>query len=46
MAVVKGTGDSAAEIDLSELAAGDVVRFTTVTDDNGDEKIDTIVVIN
>lgn len=44
--VMKGMGDSAKKIDLSELAASDVIRFTTVTDDNGDETIDTIVVMN
>ncbi|HML37078.1 MAG TPA: hypothetical protein PKA19_06635 [Bacillota bacterium] len=44
--VMKGTGDSAKAIDLSDLAAGDVIRFTTVTADSGDETIDTIVVMN
>lgn len=43
--VMKGVGDSAAEIDLSELALDDVIRFTTITDDNGKEIIDAIVVM-
>lgn len=43
--VMKGTGDSAAEIDLSELAADDVIRFTTTTDDSGNEVINAIAVM-
>jgi hypothetical protein len=45
VSVMKGTGDSAAEIDLSELKADDVIRFTTVTDDSGNETIDAINVL-
>jgi hypothetical protein len=45
VAVMKGTGDNAAEIDLSELKTDDVIRFTTATDDSGNETIDTIVVM-
>ncbi|MDD3169572.1 MAG: hypothetical protein PHC91_08975 [Eubacteriales bacterium] len=41
----KGFGDAAAEIDLSELAAGDVIRFTVITDESGKEVIDSIVVM-
>ncbi len=45
VSVMKGTGDNAAEIDLSELKADDVIRFTTVTDDGGDKTIDAINVL-
>jgi hypothetical protein len=45
VSIMKGMGDSAAEIDLSELKADDVVRFTTATDDGGNEVIDSIVVM-
>lgn len=45
VAVMKGIGDAAAEIDLSELAVDDVIRFTTGTDDNGNEVIITIHVM-
>lgn len=34
VAVMKGMGENAAKIDLSELAANDVIRFTTITDDS------------
>ena len=43
--IMKGTGDSASEIDLSELKTDDVIRFTTITNDNGDEVIDSIAVM-
>ncbi len=43
--VTKGIGDAAAEIDLSELAVDDVIRFTTITGDEGNEVIDAIVVM-
>jgi len=43
--VTKGIGDTAAEIDLSELAVDDVIRFTTITGDDGNEVIDSIVVM-
>lgn len=45
VSVMKGAGDNAAEIDLSELKADDVIRFTTVTDDSGNETIDAINVL-
>ncbi len=45
VAIIKGTGEDAAEIDLSELAADNVIRFTTITD-NGNEVINSIVVID
>ncbi len=45
ISVMKGTGDNAVEIDLSELKADDVIRFTTVTDDSGNETIDAINVL-
>jgi len=45
MTVTKGMGDTAAEIDLSELAVDDVIRFTTITDDDGNEVINAIVVM-
>jgi hypothetical protein len=44
VAIMKGSGDNAAEIDLSELKADDVIRFTTVADDSGSETIDAIIV--
>lgn len=43
--ITKGIGDAAAEIDLSELAADDVIRFKTITDDGGNEAIQSIVVM-
>lgn len=43
--ITKGTGDSAAEIDLSELAPGDVIQFMTITGDTGEEKIAAITVM-
>ena len=45
VAIMKGQGESATEIDLSELAADDVIRFTTTDDDDGNEVIDAIVVM-
>jgi hypothetical protein len=45
VSVMKGTGDNAKEIDLSELAAGDVIRFATETDDSGNKVINSIVVM-
>jgi len=38
-------GDGAAKIDLSELAADDVITFTTTTGDDGNEVIVTIQVM-
>lgn len=43
--ITKGRGDSATKIDLSELKAGDLIRFTTTKDDSGNETIDTITVM-
>ena len=43
--ITKGMGDVAAEIDLSELAADDVIRFKTITDDSGNEAIIDIVIM-
>ena len=43
--VTKGAGDSAAAIDLSELAADDVITFTTTTDDSGSEVINSITIM-
>lgn len=45
VSITKGTGDNATKIDLSALKADDVIRFTTATDDSGNEVIDSIVVI-
>jgi hypothetical protein len=45
VSVMTGTGDSAAEIDLSDLKADDVIRFTTMTDSSGNEVIDSITVM-
>ena len=45
VAITKGVGDSAEEIDLSELIADDVIRFSTTTDDSGNEMISTIQVM-
>lgn len=45
LTLMKGIGDAAAEIDLSELSVDDVIRFTTATDDNGNEMIITINVM-
>ncbi len=44
--ITKMTGDSATEIDLSELAADDVITFTTVAGDDGTEVIDSIRVLD
>lgn len=43
--IMKGMGETAAEIDLSELAVNDVIRFTTITEGEGHEVIDSIRVI-
>lgn len=43
--VKKGFGDSATEIDLSELKADEVIRFTTSTDSSGNEVIDSITIM-
>lgn len=43
--VIKITAGSETEIDLSELAAGDVIRFTTATDEGGNELLDTILIM-
>lgn len=43
--ITKGIGDSATEIDLSELAVDDVIHFTTATGDDGNEEIQSIVVM-
>lgn len=43
--VTKRIGDAATEIDLSELAVDDAIRFTTITGDDGNEVIDAIVVM-
>lgn len=45
LVIMKEMGNDAAEIDLSELAAGDVIRFSTTTGDDGNEKIDSITVM-
>ena len=41
----KGNGKEETEIDLSEIAEGSVIMFTTATDENGNEVIDTIRVL-
>ena len=43
--VTKGMGDSATEIDLSEIAADSVIRFTTTTGDDGNEVVSSIQVM-
>ncbi len=43
--IMKGMGENALEIDLSELKADDVIRFTTNTGEDGKEIIDTIVIM-
>jgi len=43
--VTKGTGDSTTDIDLSDLAADDVIRFATTADADGNEVITSIQVI-
>ncbi len=44
--IEKGTGKDAKEIDLSGLAANDVIRFTTAAGDDGTEMITAIVVMD
>lgn len=44
--IEKGTGKDAKKIDLSELAANDVIRFTTATGDDGTEVITVITVMD
>lgn len=44
--IIKETGSGSSEIDLSELAADDVITFTTATGDGGSEVIDSIRVID
>lgn len=44
LVIMKGTGNSAVEIDLSELRADDVIRFTT-TGDDGNKIIESIAVM-
>jgi hypothetical protein len=43
--VTKGRSGEEAEIDLSEIAEGSVIMFTTVTDEDGNEVIDIIRVL-
>jgi hypothetical protein len=43
--VTKGAGSGSSEIDLSELAADDVITFTTTTGDDGSEVVDSIQVL-
>lgn len=43
--VSKGMGDDSAEMDLADLAAEAVIRFTTSTGEDGIEVINTIVVM-
>ncbi|MDD4564620.1 MAG: hypothetical protein PHE79_03985, partial [Eubacteriales bacterium] len=43
--ITKGMGGNATEIDLSELAADDVISFTTVTDKGRNEVIDSIQIL-
>lgn len=45
VSVIKGTGDDAAEIDLSEIEADSLVSFTTETDADGNETIISIRVM-
>ena len=44
--IEKGMGENAVEMDLSELTADDVIRFTTGTNDDGNEIITSIVVMD
>ena len=44
--IAKGTGDNTAEISLSELAADDVISFTTTTGDDGGDVINSITVLD
>ena len=44
--IEKGTGKDAKEIDLSGLAADDVIRFTTAAGDDGTEMITAIVIMD
>lgn len=46
VSITKGMGENASDIDLSELRAGDVIRFTASTGQNGNETIETIVVMD
>lgn len=46
VSITKGMGENASDIDLSKLAAGDVIRFTASTGQNGNETIETIVVMD
>lgn len=43
--ITKGFGDNAEKIDLSDLKADDVIRFTTADDDSGNKVIDSISVM-
>lgn len=45
VSIMTGTGDNAAEIDLSDLKADDVIRFTTTTGNSGNEVIESITVM-
>jgi hypothetical protein len=44
--ITKGTGDNTAEISLSELAADDVISFTTTAGDDGGDVINSITVLD
>jgi hypothetical protein len=44
--IEKGTGKDSKEIDLSGLAANDVIRFTTAAGDDGTEVITAIAVMD
>lgn len=43
--VMKRSGEEDTEIDLSEIKEGSVIMFTTVTDEDGNEVIDTIRIL-
>jgi hypothetical protein len=43
--ISKGMGENTTEIDLSDMESGDVIRFTTSTGEDGNERIDSIVIM-